>query len=232
MEKFCDFITNPDWWSVVATIIAAIVAAVITYVLGKRQNELQEQQLKIQERQNELQAQQVKLQEQQNIIQGYEMHRMMFHFVHETTAFADTFLFEIQAFLIERQANPQCERLDKLKQRITQMDNEFNDRFVDINIHLSVLDAFEYDDMICSMKGVIDELEVHILQNNIKDNVSIAEPKDGYGDEYFTNSILTFLKEDFDNKYEGLLQEFVEIKDGLVKEFSSYLSGQLKDVSF
>ncbi len=112
------------------------------------------------------------------------------------------------------------------------MDNEFNDRFVDINIHLSVLDAFEYDDMICSMKGVIDELEVHILHNNIKDNVSIAEPKDGYGDEYFTNSIVAFLKEDFDNKYEGLLQEFVEIKDGLVKEFSSYLSGQLKDVSF
>ena len=56
MEKFCDFITNPDWWSVVATIIAAIVAAVITYVLGRRQNELQQQQLKIQERQNDLQA--------------------------------------------------------------------------------------------------------------------------------------------------------------------------------
>ena len=27
MEKFCDFITNPNWWSVIATFVAAIVAA-------------------------------------------------------------------------------------------------------------------------------------------------------------------------------------------------------------
>lgn len=59
-------LNNPDLLSVGATVLAAVVAAVITYVLGKRQNELQKQQLKIQERQNELQAQQVKLQEQQN----------------------------------------------------------------------------------------------------------------------------------------------------------------------
>ena len=55
MEKFCDFITNPDWWSVIATFVAAIVAAEITYVLGRRQNELQQQQLKLQEQQNDIQ---------------------------------------------------------------------------------------------------------------------------------------------------------------------------------
>ena len=63
MENLCKFITNPDWWSVIATIIAAITAAVITYVLGRRQNELQQQQLKLQEQQNELQRQQIKQQE-------------------------------------------------------------------------------------------------------------------------------------------------------------------------
>lgn len=63
MEKFCDFITNPNWWSVIATFVAAIVAACITSKFSKRQNELQEQQLKIQERQNELQEQQIKQQE-------------------------------------------------------------------------------------------------------------------------------------------------------------------------
>lgn len=76
MEKFCDFITNPDWWSVIATIIAAIVAAVITWVLGWRQSKLQEQQLKIQERQNELQEQQIKLQEQQNQLQKIQTELM------------------------------------------------------------------------------------------------------------------------------------------------------------
>ena len=42
-------LNRPEWWSVGATIVAAIVAAVITYVLGKRQNELQEQQIRAQE---------------------------------------------------------------------------------------------------------------------------------------------------------------------------------------
>ena len=73
MEKLIDFITNPDWWSVIATIMAAIVAAGITSKFSKRQTELQEQQLKIQERQNELQAQQVKLQERQNELQEQQI---------------------------------------------------------------------------------------------------------------------------------------------------------------
>lgn len=63
-------LNSPDLLSVGATVLAAVVAAVITYVLGKRQNELQKQQLKLQERQNELQEQQIKLQEQQVVIQA------------------------------------------------------------------------------------------------------------------------------------------------------------------
>lgn len=54
MEKFCDFITNPDWWSVIATFVAAIVAAWITSKFGKRQNELQEQQNAMQKKQLQL----------------------------------------------------------------------------------------------------------------------------------------------------------------------------------
>lgn len=72
LSELVEAIQSPEWWSVIATIFAAIVAARITCVLGKRQNELQKQQLKIQERQNELQAQQVKLQEQQNQQQEYQ----------------------------------------------------------------------------------------------------------------------------------------------------------------
>ncbi len=72
LQELIEAVSRPDWWSVIATFVAAAVAAVITYVLGKRQNRLQKQQLKIQERQNELQAQQVKLQEQQNQQQEYQ----------------------------------------------------------------------------------------------------------------------------------------------------------------
>ena len=57
MDGLVKFITDPAWWSVIATFVAAAVAACITSKFSKRQTELQEQQLKIQQRQNELQEQ-------------------------------------------------------------------------------------------------------------------------------------------------------------------------------
>ena len=61
LQNLVEAVNRPDWWSVIATIFAAIVAAVITYALGRRQNRLQEQQLKLQEQQNGLQEQQLKI---------------------------------------------------------------------------------------------------------------------------------------------------------------------------
>ena len=80
LKKFIEFITNPAWWSVIATILAATVAAWITYKLGRRQNELQQQQLKLQEQQNELQKQQIQQQE-------YELYRRMYTQVFEMDFF-------------------------------------------------------------------------------------------------------------------------------------------------
>ena len=71
MENFCEFITNPAWWSVIATFFAAIVAAWITYRLGKRQNKLQEQQ--------------IKLQKQQVLQQEYEIYSQLYKFVKKIT---------------------------------------------------------------------------------------------------------------------------------------------------
>ena len=95
MEKFCDFITNPDWWSVIATFVAAIVAAVITYVLGRRQNDLQEQQVKLQEQQNKIQEYQTKLQEQQIHQQEYSIYRQLYKLVKKADNEIDTYLDEI-----------------------------------------------------------------------------------------------------------------------------------------
>jgi mannitol-specific phosphotransferase system IIBC component len=126
MEKFCDFITNPEWWSVIATIFAAIAAAVITFVLGRRQNDLQQQQLKLQERQNELQEQQIKLQEQQNelqkqqnSIQTHEMRKMIYNFMHDINGLAAIFLTEIKNFLIEYQTEHNQAPLDDILDEIS-----------------------------------------------------------------------------------------------------------------
>ena len=92
MERFCDFITNPAWWSVIATFVAAIVAACITSKFSKRQNELQEQQLKIQERQNELQEQQIKQQE-------YDVYRRIYTQIFDLDLFNKALLLRIVAIL-------------------------------------------------------------------------------------------------------------------------------------
>lgn len=81
MDCFYKFITNPDWWSVIATFLAAIVAAWITYKFAKRQNELQEQQ--------------IKLQEQQILQQEYEIYSKLYKLVKRANAEIDYFFDEI-----------------------------------------------------------------------------------------------------------------------------------------
>lgn len=151
MEKFCDFITNPDWWSVVATIIAAIVAAVITYVLGRRQNELQQQQLKIQERQNDLQEQQVKLQEQQNEIQKYqtklqeqqvraqeyEVYKRLYMLVSNANREIDNFIKDLDLLLYKPWHDSNEGALNHKKKHIDKLFNDLRDSYVDYELKLS-----------------------------------------------------------------------------------------------
>ena len=61
MKSLCIDLTDPAWWSVIATFIAALTAALITWILGRRQNELQKQQIKLQEQQNVIQQRQLQL---------------------------------------------------------------------------------------------------------------------------------------------------------------------------
>ena len=88
-------LNSPDLLSVGATVLAAVAAAVITYVLGKRQNKLQEQQLKLQERQNALQEQQTKLQEQQIRQQEYAIYSQLYKLVRSSNVEINAFLENI-----------------------------------------------------------------------------------------------------------------------------------------
>lgn len=176
MEKFCDFITNPDWWSVIATIFAAIAAAVITYVLGRRQNELQQQQLKIQERQNDLQEQQVKLQEQQNDIQKYqtklqeqqvraqeyEILKRLYILVSNANRLIDNFIEDLDMSLWEPCYNS---NKDALSNKITHIDNllkDLRDSYIDYELKLSK-ETFNKDGYL----RILD-LMSRLLQHTIK----------------------------------------------------------------
>ena len=135
MEGFVKFITNPAWWSVIATIIAAVAAAIITYVLGKGQNKLQEQQLKLQQQQNELQEQQVKLQQQQNKQQEYELYRRIYAYIWELDVFNKTMLQRIVALLVSNEdKNLRLKLIDDIWKEYEKKSDEFTECTIDIEL--------------------------------------------------------------------------------------------------
>lgn len=128
MERFCDFITNPNWWSVIATIMAAIVAACITSKFSKRQNELQEQQLKIQERQNELQEQQIKQQE-------YDVYRRIYTQIFDLDLFNKALLLRIVAILTNNEdKNLRLKLIEDIWNEFEKHSDEFSEWTLDLDL--------------------------------------------------------------------------------------------------
>ena len=128
MERFCDFITNPAWWSVIATFVAAIVAACITSKFSKRQNELQEQQLKIQERQNELQEQQIKQQE-------YDVYRRIYTQIFDLDLFNKALLLRIVVILTNSEdKNLRLKLIDDIWDECEKHSDEFSEWTLDLDL--------------------------------------------------------------------------------------------------
>ena len=158
MEKFCDFITNPDWWNVIATFAAAIVAACITSKFSKRQNELQEQQLKIQERQNELQEQQIKLQEQQNKQQEYDLYSRLYESLCDMNTFADTLIYKIYATIsYSNDTNGIRDSFMKLFEEVNDLHSQLNKCSVDVDLKWAEQNKaiIEYYNLIISSRNLL-----------------------------------------------------------------------------
>lgn len=160
MEKFCDFITNPAWWSVIATILAAIVAAVITYVLGRRQNELQQQQV-------ELQRQQTRLQEQQTKAQEYEVYKHLYSVVKEINRESEELLNRFYQYFassaykdIFRMAGNQGV-IGWLYTRINELDNRLDSYAIDFELKLAgdTTDLLHYETLVDDMRLMTQAME-------------------------------------------------------------------------
>lgn len=135
LKELVEAVSTPDWWSVIATIIAAITAAVITYVLGRRQNELQQQQLKLQEQQNEIQKHQTKLQEQQLQQDAYELYRRMYSQVFRVDFFNKTILLRIVAILVSNENNKlRLKMVEDIWQEYEKCSDEFSEFTLDMDL--------------------------------------------------------------------------------------------------
>ena len=163
LNKFIEFITNPAWWGVIATIIAAFVAAVITYVLGRRQNELQQQQLKLQQRQNELQEQQIKLQERQNKQQEYEVYRALYVIIKDINRQADNLPTRIYEYFTIPTYNDIFPNgfWKFMYKEVNTLSRELDDKLADFELKFGKdeVDADGYHQLVCDMRMLLQFAE-------------------------------------------------------------------------
>ena len=171
LKELVEAVSSTDWWSVIATIIAAITAAVITYVLGRRQNELQQQQLKLQEQQNEIQKHQTKLQEQQLQQDAYELYRRMYTQVFEMDFFNKTILLRIVAILVSNEDNKlRLKLIDDIWREYEKRSEEFTQCTLDMELKKcgEGIDAKYYFDALQASRKVIQLFMYFIRRYNSK----------------------------------------------------------------
>lgn len=208
MDCFYKFITNPDWWSVIATFLAAIVAAWITYKFAKRQNELQEQQ--------------IKLQEQQILQQEYEIYSKLYKLVKRADVEIEHFLGEIVESLgvirSKRADNgflklklDYIERIcNDLEQNAIDFEIKFTKDFFDLDGYRDILGFMAYN--LKSLVMMVEEKKVHYdIPGSITiDSVDASLEK---GQAYY---IAQHIK---DKQYEVIigsnLLSFIQRKNGL-----------------
>ena len=177
MDTICNFITDPAWWGVIATFVAAFVAAWITYKLGKRQNELQQQQLKLQEQQNDIQKYQTKLQEQQIRQQEYDLYRRMYSQVFELDFFNKNILNRIVAILTSNEDNKlRLKLLDDTWQEYETLSEKYGECTIDMELKQCGigLDAKLYYDALQASRKVIQMFKYFVEQDFLIFSPSLA----------------------------------------------------------
>lgn len=215
MEMFCDFITNPAWWSVIATILAAIVAAVITYVLGRRQNELQQQQV-------ELQRQQTRLQEQQSKAQEYEVYKHLYSVVKEIDRESEELLNRFYQYFassaykdIFRMAGNQGV-IGWLYTRINELDNRLDSYAIDFELKLAgdTTDLHYYQTLVNEMR-----LKTQAMERFEKLQIIVFREEEG------VNALMLTYRGEKDALINGICDRVAveKYKDAIRKNLENYL---------
>ena len=169
LEKLIEAVDSPDWWNVIATFVAAFVAAVITWIFGKRQEKLLQQQLKLQEQQNDIQKYQTKLQEEQIQQQEYELYRRMYTQVFEMDFFNKTILLRIVAILVSNEDNKlRLKLIDDIWREYEKRSEEFTQCTLDMELKKcgEGIDAKYYFDALQASRKVI-QLFKYFIENNL-----------------------------------------------------------------
>lgn len=213
MDGFVKFITNPAWWSVVATIIAAIVAAWITYKLAKRQNELQQQQLR--------------LQEQQTKQQDYQLYKTMFQVISDADIEISNFLFVLYVHIFNAPKKEEVEiLLQQTIDRIKKVDEAILQSATDLHLKFpkekTLIQDYRY--LIGGMFNICNNFNELYKSGGLVDKKLVTDRDDAMikafpNDYAFVKVILTHIKDVKARQKEYMfLNGFVHHKNLLFKK--------------
>lgn len=202
MKYLCEFIANPEWWNVIATFVAAFVAAVITWIFGKRQEKLQQQQLELQKRQTE--------------VVEYELYKRLALIIKEIHFEAKFVMFDVNHYLVNRiNMHPNNIWRQRVNKYID-LNQRLDDCTMDIELKFSkgLIDIDAYKWVVMSMSQLSSMFESLLLENKVDttNNLSIKIEKP-YLD--FVNLISQRVEETDRNEFAYLLLNFLNAKDGI-----------------
>lgn len=196
MEKFCNIITNPEWWSVIAIFIGAIAATWITYRLGKRQNELQEQQIRAQE---------------------YEVRKRLYLLLTNANREIDSFIKDLDRLLWEPWHNSNEGGLNRKKAHIDKLYNDLQESYVDYELKLSK-ETFNKDGYL-NILNLMSRVLQHTIESLEKGEANLSQGcqriynVNGNMEEGYIRHICSHFKEGLmlNALYQTLIQ-FVELQ--------------------
>ena len=135
MEKFCNFITNPAWWSVILSAISTIAVIAIAVV-------------------------QIRLQKRQTEAIDYDTRKRLFVLLNNANTAIDNFLYDLWRHLWEPHYTHNKDFLNKKQEHLDKLKKDLLDSYVDYMLKFPD-DAFDKDgyyNILSNMSSLVQQI--------------------------------------------------------------------------
>ena len=152
MDKFCDFITDPAWWSVILSAISTIAVIVIAIV-------------------------QIRIQREQTRVQEYELYRKIYANIWELDFFNKTMLYRIVAILTSNEDKSlRLKLIEDIWSEYERRSEEFTECTIDIELKQcgEGIDTKYYYDAFRASRNVIQLFKYFVGDELLIFNPSLA----------------------------------------------------------
>lgn len=151
MERFVDFITNPEWWGVILSAISTIAVIIIAVMQIK------------------LQRQQTELQKRQTEAQDYEVRKRLYSLLKNANREIDYYLENLGAALYESRYNADKEYLQRWQITLNKLIKDLQESYVDYELKFSkeTFDKRGYLDILLRMSFIIQQTVISLQQGDV-----------------------------------------------------------------